>query len=101
MRKFLLVTMILSAIAGLSVTAAVLDEAAQTAAAIKPATPPVDPVCQVPDLEPEPLFPSFLDSLRQSSCSCIDLCRFDFQCGPGGSCVPVGPCGCKECTASS
>ena len=36
------------------------------------------------------------------ACNCIDVCKNDRQCrffnGPGSQCVPVGPCGCKECT---
>lgn len=103
MRKFLLTVAILGVLAVLSTAAAILDEEVQTAAGLgaEPMiTAPADLLCQA-DLEPEPLFPSFLDGLRQGACSCIDQCRFDFQCGPGGSCVPVGPCGCKECAASS
>ena len=49
----------------------------------------------------EPIFMTVIDQIQQNACGCRDLCRFDFQCGPGGSCVPVGSCGCKECVASS
>jgi len=42
--------------------------------------------------------------LSANSCNCRDLCSNDLICillnGPGSQCVPVGPCGCKECTAS-
>ena len=42
--------------------------------------------------------------LSANSCNCRDLCRNDLFCiflnGPGSQCVPVGPCGCKECTAT-
>ncbi len=104
MQKFFLTVAVLGVLAVLSTTAAILDEEVQIAAALG-AEPmiaaPADLLCQAATLEPEPLFPSFLDGLRQGSCSCLDQCRFDFQCGPGGSCVPVGPCGCKECAATS
>jgi len=104
MRKFLLAVAILGALAVLSTAAAILDEEVQSAAGLG-AEPTIaassDQLCQAASLEPEPLFPSFLDGLRQGACSCLDQCRFDFQCGLGGSCVPVGPCGCKECAASS
>lgn len=52
-----------------------------------------------------PLFTSVLDQVKQNSCGCKDLCRSDIQCvlqhGAGSTCEPMGPCGCKECVATS
>jgi hypothetical protein len=102
MRKVLLAASILGVVAVMSATAAILDEEVRVAVDSGAELVTVaDAVCQVPGLEPEPLFPSVLDGLRQGECSCRDLCRFDFQCGPGGACVPMGPCGCKECAYTS
>lgn len=101
-----------------------LDQAAGLAALeLAPAEEPVPAELAPADLRPEecarpappsrsfasrrssPILPSVLDQLQLSSCGCVDLCRFDYQCvllyGPGSECVPVGPCQCKECTATS
>lgn len=40
----------------------------------------------------------------EMACSCRDACFNDFQCmifnGPGSTCEPTGPCGCKECSSA-
>lgn len=54
---------------------------------------------------PAPSLEELLAPPAQPACSCLDLCRSDAQCelffGPGSQCVPVGPCQCKECQATS
>ena len=62
-----------------------------------------DGACGAPAAS-SPLFPNVFD-VAQSSCDCRDQCFSDFQCvllhGPGSQCLPVGPCQCKECSATS
>jgi len=57
------------------------------------------------EAEPAPSLEELLAPPAQPVCSCRDLCRNDAQCellyGPGSQCVPVGPCQCRECQATS
>ncbi len=98
--KLVAVAMVLSVCA----VAVWADEAqpARTAETVEEAAATMDSDVQcVPAETLMPVFTTALDQVRQNSCGCLDQCRFDFQCGPGGSCIPVGPCGCKECAATS
>lgn len=72
------------------------------------AAQPADPEAAQPEAaeaEPAPSLEELLAPPPQPVCSCRDLCRNDAQCelfyGPGSQCVPVGPCACKECLATS
>jgi len=74
-----------------------------------PSTPAVEAQAAAPEsadaASPAPALEELLIPPAQPVCSCRDLCRNDAQCvllfGPGSQCVPVGPCACKECLATS
>lgn len=74
-----------------------------------PSAPAVEVTVAAPEaadaVSPAPPLEELLTPPAQPACSCKDRCKTDAQCellfGPGSQCVPVGPCQCKECLATS